>query len=239
MKEDHATFEPELESATSEAQSSFARALLLISCQVCFEVSKTQRAQLSDIEDTANSLLLSNWQCDELIDPRILPDRSMPGFLVASRIELAAHVIAASKFQPLHNPNIERLSIMIMKQVAAAFTEDFSVAPPVVQALRASLNLLSQDCMGAIGESTTILKPIVGLFVDEFTRGIESETSGMLANTQVKGNRDQMLQFKVRQKYDSLECKFIVTDLEPYTDTCFGGISSRNAACKGSPTDTT
>ena len=196
MKEDHSFFEPPLETDSLAVKSLFARVLLLFSCQLCCKLATIHPAELSDIGDQAASLFLSNWQCDMAIDTRVLADHSLPGFLTAERIELSSSMVATQAVPSLCTPTVERLSLMVAKQVAAMLGEDAMFPELAISALLSAMVILRKARLTATIEAATYLRPHISSLINHMTRNNEGDRSGMQMNAEDRKARDQRFNVK-------------------------------------------
>jgi hypothetical protein len=197
MKEDHSNFAPNLGTMSAVDKHTFSTSLFLIACQICSEVARTHPGELFDIQDSAHTLLLSNWDCEFNLDKRLFPDRVPPGFANARRIELLTSIITSSKGKSSPTPSVERLFVKMIRQVTMTLTEDPCVPTQEVQAMASSLALLRTSRSIMTGDALAYLKPHIGFLVNDILKNVDAQASAMPMNTQGKGYREQELQLKV------------------------------------------
>lgn len=192
MKEDQSTFQPDIHLASLADKSVFARALLLVSCQLCSQLADVFPTELFDIGKTSISLLSSNWQWDMLLDQRVLPDRNLPNVLNVQRIEIASSIISSSATSTLPTPATDRLCILLVKQAVTVLSEELSVPAMTLQALQVAIHLLRLNHREASKESMSNIKPYLGKLVMGITADHEARSQDIDKDSKV-----QMLQTKV------------------------------------------
>jgi serine/threonine-protein kinase ATR len=176
MKEDHTMFEPDVKISSPADQSTFARALLLLSCHLCSQVATIYQAELTDIGNTAISLLLSNWKWDTLQHPLVLPYRAQPDHLNDERVKIATSILSGVISRAISSPPYEQLSILIVKRVAAFFTREISPREVTIRSLKNAVPLLRKDVTSTSEEAVTIMQSCTMSLIDEL-RGSPTSTN--------------------------------------------------------------
>lgn len=175
MKEDHTTFEPNVKISSTSDQSIFARALLMLSCQLCSQVANIYHAELTDIGNTAISLLLSNWKWDTLQHPLVLPHRALPDHINDERIKIVSSILSGVVSRAIPSPPLEQLSILIVKRVAAFFTREISPREATICSLKDAVSMLRKNITSASEEAVTTLQSCTMSLIDEL-RGSPTST---------------------------------------------------------------
>lgn len=173
MYEDHATYQPPWLDASQSIRSTLANVLFLNTCALCIHQTKQQPESFVDFELALCSLVVSNWSRSLQLDEQA----SLP-YECHSEKEVIRIYISNRASLPIYQ---QRFATLIAKALIAVVARKYWISARVVQAITSSLDKWEKRSQrgNEVLEATAILKSSTRLFVDQITRPISIDTSGI------------------------------------------------------------